>query len=350
MFQKSLPTLALASMPAMAAAQVATLFKKPGTQRVVVTTEQPKVAKGAPAPAPAVPAAPAAPAAPAVSPEAATAAAVAATSSGKDEIMGSDDYKSLIVQALKAKKMSKDDFNKAVKANLPANADDATKKASAKQTLEFLQSKKVAVGENLVGSYRIPGPNREYSDPRSDYNRSHPGAYRAWRNSHLEARRRLEESVGADKTFIGDLDAKSTLQKLEDFRQKTWKQPYPIVFDEALVRDDVSPHQGQPDDSVISRKAAYSSLLKSGKIVLNSEGRRVTREKGHLVLVDDSSSGADKTFKEYVVEAVKAKKMSKDDFNKAIDVHCGAKADKEAKKVAAAKVLEFLKSKGVAVG
>ena len=97
-FKGALPTLALASMPAMAAAQVASLFKKPGTQHVVVTTEQPKPAKGAPAPSPAAPAAPAtpaAPAAPAVPPEAATAAAVAATSSGKDEIMGSDEYKSL---------------------------------------------------------------------------------------------------------------------------------------------------------------------------------------------------------------------------------------------------------------
>ena len=156
-FKGALPTLALASMPAMAAAQVASLFKKPGTQHVVVTTEQPKPAKGAPAPSPAAPAAPAtpaAPAAPAVPPEAATAAAVAATSSGKDEIMGGDDYKSLIVQALKTKKMSKDDFNKAVKSNLPSGADDDTKKASAKQTLEFLQSKKVVVAGAFVGGPR----------------------------------------------------------------------------------------------------------------------------------------------------------------------------------------------------
>ena len=236
-FKGALPTLALASMPAMAAAQVASLFKKPGTQHVVVTTEQPKPAKGTPAPSPAAPAAPAtpaAPAAPAVPPEAATAAAVAATSSGKDEIMGGDDYKSLIVQALKTKKMSKDDFNKAVKSNLPATADDDTKKASAKQTLEFLQSKKVVVAGAFVGGPRPKPAN--------------------------------------------------------------WRQEQQAEKAAALIE------------------------------------------------------GSDKTFKEYVVEAVKSKKMSKDDFNKAIDVHCGAKADKEAKKVAGAKVLEFLKGKGVAVG
>ena len=236
-FKGALPTLALASMPAMAAAQVASLFKKPGTQHVVVTTEQPKPAKGAPAPSPAAPAAPAtpaAPAAPAVPPEAATAAAVAATSSGKDEIMGGDDYKSLIVQALKTKKMSKDDFNKAVKSNLPSGADDDTKKASAKQTLEFLQSKKVVVAGAFVGGPRPKPAN--------------------------------------------------------------WRQEQQAEKAAALIE------------------------------------------------------GSDKTFKEYVVEAVKSKKMSKDDFNKAIDVHCGAKADKEAKKAAGAKVLAFLQGKGVAVG
>jgi hypothetical protein len=275
-FKGSLPTLALASMPAMAAAQVASLFKKPGTQHVVVTTEQPKVAKGAPAPAPAVPAAPAAPAAPAVSPEAATAAAVAATSSGKDEIMGSDDYKSLIVQALKAKKMSKDDFNKAVKANLPANADDDTKKASARQTLEFLQSKKVVVG--------------------------------GWHGSF---------------------------------------DPDPITVE----------HEKQRDLVVKAGKATRADLLRLAAIYTFDKGQlehEADREAKYLtskgVKISGASIGADKTFKEYVVEAVKAKKISKDDFNKAIDVHCGAKADKEAKKVAAAKVLEFLKSKGVAVG
>ena len=247
MFKSSLPTLALASMPAMAAAQVATLFKKPGTQHVVVETKAAPAPAPAAAPAahaPAAPATPAAPAAPAASPEA---AAAAATSSGKDEIMGSDDYKALIVQALKAKKMSKDDFNKAVKSNLPSGADDDTKKASAKQTLEFLQSKKVEVGfvDDRIDSPR--GSDKEYEDLKA-------------------------------KASKGDKDAITKLKKIDE----------------------------------------------------------------HMKM-SDRLAGTDKTFKEYVVEAVKAKKMSRDDFNKAIDVHCGAKADKEAKKVAGAKVLEFLK-------
>jgi hypothetical protein len=263
MFQKSLPTLALASMPTMAVAQVASLLKKPATQHVVVETKAaPAAAPAAPAAAPAAPAhaapAPAAPAAPAVSPEAATAAAVAATSSGKDEIMGSDDYKSLIVQALKAKKMSKDDFNKAVKSNLPANADDDTKKASARQTLEFLQSKKVVVGAFVGRDLRF-----EDSTPSSDKG-----------YDDLKA-----------KAAKGDKDAIAKLKKIDDHMR-----------------------------------------------------------------MSDRLAGADKTFKEYVVEAVKAKKMSKDDFNKAIDIHCGASATKETKKSAGEKVLAFLKGKGVAVG
>ena len=141
------------------------------------------------------------------------AAPAPATTAGRAEICGSDDFKDLIAKALKTKKMSKDDFNKAVKSNLPSNADEDTKKASTQQTLKFLQSKNVTVG----------------------------GAF-----------------VGMNK--------------------------------------------------------------------------------------------GTKSFKEHVVEAVKAKKMSKDDFNKAIDVHVGPQASKETKKAAGEKTLKFLLDKGVKVG
>ena len=123
------------------------------------------------------------------------------------------EFHNLITAALKTKKMSKEDFNKAVKANLPASADEDTKKASAQQTLKFLQSKNVVVGNDFIGS-----------------------------------------------------------------------------------------------------------------------------------------SENDKVFKEYIVAAIKAKKMSKDDFNKIIGVHCGPKASKESKKVAGEKTLKFLTDKGVKVG
>jgi hypothetical protein len=180
---------------------------------------------------------------------------VAATSSsGKDEILGSDDYKTLIVQALKAKKMSKEDFNRAVKANLPAGADDDTKKASARQTLEFLQSKKVTVGRDTRFEDSVPSSDKGYDDLKA-------------------------------KAAKGDKDAIAKLKTIDE----------------------------------------------------------------HMKM-SDRLAGEDKTFKEYVVEAVKAKKMSRDDFNRAIAVHCGPSADAEAKKAAGAKVLAFLRGKGVTVG
>jgi hypothetical protein len=148
-------------------------------------------------------------------PAAESVAPAPASTAGRAEICGSDDFKDLIAKALKTKKMSKDDFNKAVKSNLPSNADEDTKKASTQQTLKFLQSKNVTVGGAFVGG-----------------------------------------------AFVG----------------------------------------------------------------------------------------ASKTFKEHVVEAVKAKKMSKDDFNKAIDVHVGPQASKETKKAAGEKTLKFLLDKGVKVG
>ena len=67
---------------------------------------------------------------------------------------------------------------------------------------------------------------------------------------------------------------------------------------------------------------------------------------------DDSGEfiGVDKSFKEHVVAAIKSKKMSKDDFNRAIDVHCGPKASKEDRKTAGEKTLKFLQDRGVKVG
>ena len=125
-----------------------------------------------------------------------------------------------------------------MKSNLPANADEDTKKASARQTLKFLQSKHVTVG----GDTFINGPRNKPAN---------------------------------------------------------WRQ--------MLQKEEASRSRGE-------------------------------------------SSGADKTFKEYVVAAIKAKKMSKDDFNKAIDVHCGPKASKEDRKAAGEKTLKFLQDKGVKVG
>ena len=63
-----------------------------------------------------------------------------------------------------------------------------------------------------------------------------------------------------------------------------------------------------------------------------------------------SSSGADKkSFKDYVTAAIKDKKMSKADFNKAMDAHLPKKATKEDRIASGDKVLKFLGSKGVKV-
>ena len=115
----SLPGLAMMSLPVMAITAVTSLFKKPKEQKIVVQMVAP----------PATPAAPA-----------------ATTATAKAAGMGADNFQDLVAAALKSKKMSKDDFNKAVKANLPANADDDTKKASGLQLLDYLKSKNVTVG------------------------------------------------------------------------------------------------------------------------------------------------------------------------------------------------------------
>jgi len=59
--------------------------------------------------------------------------------------------------------------------------------------------------------------------------------------------------------------------------------------------------------------------------------------------------GADKTFKDYVVAAVKAKKMSRKDFNAAIAVHVKKDANDTQKQAAGKTLLAFLQKKGVKV-
>jgi hypothetical protein len=63
-----------------------------------------------------------------------------------------------------------------------------------------------------------------------------------------------------------------------------------------------------------------------------------------------SSSGAEsKSFKDYITTAIKTKKMSKSEFNKAMDVHLGAKHSKESRIASGEKILKFLAGKGVKV-
>jgi hypothetical protein len=126
--QKASPA---ASMTA-AVASVATLARTRGGKG-------PSPAPAAPAPAPAMAAPPAAKNPP------------AAATAG--EFVGSSDgYKDLIAAALRTKKMSKSDFNKAVEASAGPDAPPFAKKALGEQTLKFLQSKNVTIGGNFAGT------------------------------------------------------------------------------------------------------------------------------------------------------------------------------------------------------
>ena len=81
--------------------------------------------------------------------------------------------------------------------------------------------------------------------------------------------------------------------------------------------------------------------------------RRLDAEKKHRrsrSRVAQTSSGLDnKSFKDYVAEAIKTKKMSKTDFNTAVSIHLGPKATNETKLASGEKILKFLAAKGVKV-
>jgi hypothetical protein len=223
----ALPNLALASMPVMATASVASLFKKKEKQQPIV------VQVTTPA-APATP--PAAPATPGVqAPGKPTATATAGSFVGS-----SDSYKDLIAAALQSKKMSKADFNKAVNASVGPDAPPFAKKALGEQTLKFLQSKNVTVGDEFAG--KMPPPNNRL--PKPGHTKSHG------------------DSLGA---FVGTFVGKS---------------------DE---------------------------------------------------------------FKQLIIATLKTKKMSKADFNKAIEAHVKPGASKEEKTAAGEKMLHFLTAKKVTI-
>jgi hypothetical protein len=88
---------------------------------------------------------------------------------------------------------------------------------------------------------------------------------------------------------------------------------------------------------------ALKTARRSAEDVLPPDPK--TAKKGSPV----SSLGADKSFKDYVKDAVKSKKMSRADFNKAIEVHLGKGTTPEKKTASGEKVLAFLAKKGVKV-
>ena len=122
----ALPMLAMVSAPVAAAASVANLVK--GGR------------KAAPAPAPA-PAATPAPASPASAPDS------SAKKDPEEAVAGEDDaFRKLVRAALKNKKMSREDFNKAVAAHVAAGSSKEVQATAGEQVLKFMEKRGVKVG------------------------------------------------------------------------------------------------------------------------------------------------------------------------------------------------------------
>ena len=259
----ALPNLALASMPVMATASVASLFKKKEKPQPIVVQVT-------------APAAPAAPSAAPASPASQAPAKPAATATAGSFVGSSDSFKDLIAAALQSKKMSKADFNRAVEASVGPGATPFAKKALGEQTLKFLQSKSVTVGEDSSGTQFYPDIKtfpvarsghiyRRIMKPGTRYSVLYHGVRTNW----------MKNAVGRPTQIAGK------------------------------------------DDSL-------------GAFV------------GTFV-------GKSDEFKQIVIAALKAKAMSKADFNKAVEAHVKPGASKEEKTAAGEKMLAFLGSKKVII-
>ena len=120
----ALPVVAMLSAPVAATASVASLFK--GGRKNV-----------APAPAPA----------PSPAPVPATSPPASPRKDPEEAVAGEDDtFRKLVRAALKSKKMSRDDFNRAVAAHVEAGASSEVKAAAGEQVLKFMEKRGVKVG------------------------------------------------------------------------------------------------------------------------------------------------------------------------------------------------------------
>jgi hypothetical protein len=153
-FKPALPALAMLSAPVTAAAALANLRGR----------------KAAPAPAarPAT-AAPAAPAAPARGVESESPSASA----------GADDFRDLVARALKDKKVSRRDLDKAVDANPVSRTNPTARKALAEQVRKFLTDRKVVVsgdeapaGDVKVFRVLVTQALRDKKMSRDDFNKT----------------------------------------------------------------------------------------------------------------------------------------------------------------------------------
>jgi hypothetical protein len=192
-------------------------------------------------------------------------------------------------------------------------------------------------------------------------------------------------SEGSEVTVTED-EVNKMKAGLAQFKSAKWKQPYPIVIDTASFRDDVTNNPTVTPEE----KAIWNQLVQEKVVAVSSLGRRMRlnqkTRKPEIVLSGDaapptpedvksrirkeiaeegilpptpatrgkkkgesSTLGSDKSFKDYVKEAIRSKKMSRDDFNSALEAHLGKDAGKEKKVASGEKILKFLAGKGVKV-
>jgi hypothetical protein len=84
-------------------------------------------------------------------------------------------------------------------------------------------------------------------------------------------------------------------------------------------------------------KTAKTSAPKAPPVAAKAEPKAAVPKKAPV-----TTAGADKSFKDYVAEALKSKKISKRDFNQAVTLHVGPSASTTTKKAVGEQVLRFL--------
>jgi len=272
------------------------------------------------------------PAAPAGAPVPASETPNAAETAGA--FVGSDNFKELIAEALKTKKMSKENFNKAINASAGPDAAPFAKKALGEQTLKFLQSKNVTVGGDFVGHQR----HSRIAPYTSTQARMH-GAFVGASDADLE--QLMSKSLTDDQLdhlmtrAVQDdamIEVLRILQKRHDLRKRVEQRA----------------SEGHLAAGKLSLAAALGDKARSGDPVAKKAFVDWCTTQSHSKSQGAFVGSADE-FKQLIVAAVKSKKMSKDDFNKAIKAHVKPDATDDDKKTAGEKVLKFLGSRGVKI-
>jgi hypothetical protein len=123
--------------------------------------------------------------------------------------------------------------------------------------------------------------------------------------------------------------------------------PAPAATVEAKKIEDVEGDAPLPAEALArARQEAEDGILppepeseKRGKVVRRRRSQAVSSASGTI----------DKTFRDHVVAALKAKKISRADFNKAVDLQAGLKADTKKKLAVGQKILEFFAKKSIKV-